>query len=374
MRRQETPRPAGGSPAPWFKDPTQPLVLAVLAHGALFTGLAVLVILGRGLTVPWRTAGWQVVGNWIFAAAVPVAVRLTRRYPVGAGTWMVRVPLHLAMGVLTSVSLTAVYTLVRFGAQWLWGEPFDFVTMVVGYFRGSFSLDLTIYTGVTAAVHGALYYEGLLDERVAASRLEAELAQSRLRLLRVQLNPHFLFNILNTAASLVYEEPRTVDLLIGRLSGFLRSVLGASETDKVELREELAVTRLYAELQGLRFREGLDVAFEVEDGVCDAEVPSLLLQPLLENAIVHGRDPERPLHVSIRARKEEADVVLEVEDDGRGTPPGGAVVEGFGLGSTRARLRLLHGAQHYLAIEPGSAGGVRVRIRIPYSPWSERSG
>jgi len=89
---------------------------------------------------------------------------------------------------------------------------------------------------------------------------------------------------------------------------------------------------------------------------------------------VHGRDPARPLHVCVRARKEGADLVLEVEDDGRGMAPGGALVEGVGLGSARARLRLLYGERQDLAIEPGSTGGVRVRIRIPYSPWSERSG
>jgi LytS/YehU family sensor histidine kinase len=242
---------------------------------------------------------------------------------------------------------------------------------MVGYFRGSLSLDLAVYMGVTAAVHGALYYERLLAERVAASRLEAELAQSRLRLLRVQLNPHFLFNVLNTAASLVYEEPRTVDLLINRLSGFLRSVLGASETDKVELREELAVTRLYAELQILRFREGLDVVFEIEEGTCNAEVPSLLLQPLLENAIVHGRYPGKPLRVCVRAGREGGDVVLEVEDDGRGMQPREALVDGVGLGSTRGRLRLLYGERHQLAIEPAGPSGVRVRIEIPYAPFSE---
>jgi LytS/YehU family sensor histidine kinase len=278
------------------------------------------------------------------------------------------------MAVLTSVTLTTLYALVRLAARWLWGEPFSLAVMISGYLRGSLILDLAVYMGVSGAVHAAVYHEGLLAERVAASHLEAELAQSRLRLLRVQLNPHFLFNLLNTAASLVYEEPRTVDLLIGRLSAFLRAVLGASETDRTELEEELAVTRLYGELQVLRFGEGVDIAFEVEKGVGHAAVPSLLLQPLLENAIVHGRDPGRPLHVWVRARREGADVVLEVEDDGRGMALNGAFIEGLGLGSTRGRLRLLYGTQQRLAIEPGSAGGFRVRARFPYSPWSEESG
>jgi len=353
-----------------MKSPTRPLVLAVLAIGVLFTGIGVLDLLRRGQVVPWRSAAWQLVGNWLFAAFVPAIAWLTRRYPVEGGRRLSRLPLHALAAVVMSVTGTAIYALLRLAAQALWGEPFRPSALVTGYLRGSLVLDLTVYMALSGAFHAALFYDSFLHQRLAASLLEVELASSRLRFLRAQLNPHFLFNVLNTAASLVYEEPRTVDRLMGRLSVFLRLVLGASETDEVRLDAELEITRLYVELQRLRFGEKLEVAFELDDGVGSAAVPSLVLQPLVENAIVHGRDPGRTLQVCVRARREGTDLVLEVEDDGRGLTPGAPLVEGVGLANTRARLRLLYRDLQRVDLEERADAGLRVRLRIPLLPTS----
>jgi sensor histidine kinase YesM len=140
------------------------------------------------------------------------------------------------------------------------------------------------------------------------------------------------------------------------------------------LTEELEATRLYAELQCLRFGDDLRVRFEAEAPAGEAAVPSLVLQPLVENAIVHGRDPSRPLQVAVRASKENGELLLEVEDDGRGLGVEGVLAEGVGLSGSRSRLALLYGSAQHLELRPRAGGGAVVRLRIPFSPWPRSPG
>ena len=208
------------------------------------------------------------------------------------------------------------------------------------------------------------------DEAVRASRLEAQLAQARLDALRAQLNPHFLFNALNSIAMLVRRDAKP-DALRGiiSLSELLRRSLAGQGTLQVTLRAELPLLESYVTIEQLRFRDRLRVTIDASPDALDALVPGFLLQPLVENAIKHGvaQRPDAGT-VRVRARRDDDALVLEVSDDGPGFPAGWdpATSGGIGLANTRERLERLYAVTHAFEAENRPEGGAQVTIRIPF--------
>ena len=203
-------------------------------------------------------------------------------------------------------------------------------------------------------------------------RAEARLAEARFLALQAQLNPHFLFNTLNTIAELVYDTPEAAEDMITSLSELLRAVLAAQHRREVSLAEELALVDCYCKIQKTRFGDRLNVCRDIESAAATAAVPTLLLQPLVENAVIHGVAPDRqPGTVFIRARVAAGRLHLEVADTGRAAAsPAEAgqplqFVEGVGLGNTRARLATLYGSDHVFTLARTAEGGVSVQIEIP---------
>jgi LytS/YehU family sensor histidine kinase len=167
----------------------------------------------------------------------------------------------------------------------------------------------------------------------------------------------------------VRHDPKHAEQLIARLSELLREMLDTSDRVEVPLRDELAFLQKYVDIQEARFGDRLRVAFDVAPDACDAAVPRLLLQPLVENAVRHGiARRSAPGRVLVRATCDDGWLTLAVEDDGVGLPPGGAPREGVGLHTTRARLAHLHGAAATFDIAPAPGGGTRCTVRIPYRP------
>ena len=200
-----------------------------------------------------------------------------------------------------------------------------------------------------------------------SQQLQARLDQARLQALRLQLQPHFLFNTLNTITALVHRDPPSAERMVTGLSELLRVSLGTADEQEVRLDRELEVLRHYIDIQLVRFPDRLSVRFDIDPAAREAMVPSLLLQPLVENAIKHGITPRVAAgHLNISVRRQAEMLSLEVVDDGvgsRGTKP---MVEGVGLGNARARLASLYGPRHRFEAGPRNEGGFNVTIEIPF--------
>ena len=200
-----------------------------------------------------------------------------------------------------------------------------------------------------------------------SEQLQARLDQARLQALRLQLQPHFLFNTLNTITALVHRDPPSAERMVNGLSELLRFSLGTAGEHEVRLDRELEVLRHYLDIQLVRFSDRLSVAFDIDPAARDAMVPSLLLQPFVENAIKHGIAPRVAAgHLHITVRKNADRLSLEVRDDGVGHRGGPPLSEGVGLSNARARLDSLYGAQHRLEAGPQPSGGFAVNIELPF--------
>ncbi len=349
-------------------------ITAIWLVVAAFVSLQnVAVARSRGRPIDWQ---WDVAHEFIYwltwAAVTPAVLWAARRWPLGGGEGMARVVPHLGLMVpLAAFQITACYALhltalsilgllpASEAEQWFAARG---PSIVWGIFTGS------LYYWMILGVHHAFVYQRLYRaERLAAAELESLLTQARLDSLRAQLQPHFLFNTLNAISVLTTEDPEKANRMLLRLSDLLRASLDTTDRDQVSLNEELAMLDRYVEIQRIRFEERLRVTIDVAGDVGEALVPSLLLQPLVENAIRHGieRRPEGG-SVTVRARREGDRVQLEVRDTGPGPTPAPPGAGGIGLANVRARLGQLYGAGYSLALETLPSEGTAVTIGIPF--------
>jgi two-component system LytT family sensor kinase len=209
-------------------------------------------------------------------------------------------------------------------------------------------------------------------ERLDRSRREAslvhQLVEAELRALRAQINPHFLFNSLNTIASLVHDQPQAAEQMTLRLARIFRHVLKQTERPFSSLQEEMDFLRAYLDIEQIRFGERLKIDFRIADAVADRPVPSLILQPLVENAIRHGLSPKLgECRLIISGRQENEHVLLSVEDNGVGTSNGSLVADGSGIGlrNVRERLRTLYGERARFQFESQARLGSRAAVYLP---------
>ena len=208
-------------------------------------------------------------------------------------------------------------------------------------------------------------------------QLEARLARAQLQTLKLQLQPHFLFNTLNTITALIGVDPRVAERMVSGLSELLRLSLRNAGEQEVPLSRELELLEHYVEIQQIRFRDRLTVTLEVDPDTMQALVPNFILQPLVENAIRHGIGPRAaPGHVDVRAYRENGSLHLRVADNGVGARPRRSEPsgEGIGLGNTKARLEHLYGSDHAFSAQGGTDGGFVVDIVIPFRPRAETAG
>jgi LytS/YehU family sensor histidine kinase len=220
------------------------------------------------------------------------------------------------------------------------------------------TFELPIYLMVLCAAHAVLYYRR--DQERAAS-----LAHARLDALRMQLQPHFLFNTLNTIAGLVHEEPDKADAMLTSLSDLLRLTLHTHSERELPLSRELEFVERYLDIIHARFEEKLRFTVDVAPETHEALVPTFLLQPIVENAVEHGLQlrPDSGI-VTICARRDAGLLLISIADNGIGLPEGTPPPEGVGLGNTRARLKELYGDRASLTLESGD--GLTVKIAIPF--------
>jgi hypothetical protein len=225
--------------------------------------------------------------------------------------------------------------------------------------------NLPIYWIIVSIVHVLSFYRRLQDHDRRAAELEARLAKAKLDALRMQLHPHFLFNSLNAISTLVHKDPDAADEMIGNLSELLRAALDLSSTHEIPLREELALTDRYLQIQQVRLGERLQIRREIDTTALDAAVPTMILQPLVENAVRHGIEPTPgPGLLSIEARRESGVLRMVIFNTGLNSP--GKSGEGIGLANTRARLRELYGVKARLVLKDGPGPGCSVELEFPF--------
>ena len=186
--------------------------------------------------------------------------------------------------------------------------------------------------------------------------------------MRAQLNPHFLFNTLNAIAELGYNDPAAADRAITQLSGLLRKSLDENHSPEISLRAELDFLEDYLSLQRMLTRDALDIVLTVDPVVLHARVPAMVLQPLVENALIHGAGSGARGRVAITVDRSGGDLEIKVCDDGPGvaSPPSEVGRPGIGLANTRARLAHLYGRAANVVLENGAGGGAIARITLPY--------
>jgi signal transduction histidine kinase len=346
-------------------------VIAIFAAAGLLSGTANVVFSrARGQSVPAADSLAHALLVWLlFGALAFIGLWTARRFPLEPPRVVRHLPAHLAALLVISFSHTLVYTavmgIVRDDKASLLPAP----AALLGNLRG----DVFIYALVTGAYYLYAYRVRYRERERAAHELavrsadlEAALATARLDTLRSQLQPHFLFNTLNSVSTLILKaEPERAVRMLNRLADLLRASLATGDGQLVTLRQEMDLVQRYLDIEAERFPDRLRASISVAPDVAETPVPVLVLQPLVENAVRHGiAAAAESGTISIRATRDREWLRLEVRDDGAGPGDAGRQ-EGIGLANTRERLHRLYGPKARLTLSPAIGGGAIATVEIP---------
>jgi signal transduction histidine kinase len=372
----------------------------------IFSGVAV-VMVGqfalanqRPLLDSLPSSAWMAGRDWLpWAILAPFIVRLVARLPLERRRWFIATPVHLVACVAAVAACIwwgeTVFPWQNFPRAWSsrpdsraptaqrpaasttenaparspsrgprgpWGRDEQSTFRRYAFL---FGFRLPIYLAIVSVAHALHFYRRSQDRERRSLELQASLAQARLEALKMQLQPHFLFNALNGIAALMHKDPEAADEMLAALSDFLRLVLATSGEQELPLRRELELVERYLAIEHARFGDRLQYKVDVSAETEPALVPAFLLQPLVENAVRHGLEPRPGAgSLTIHARREDGKLRLIVADNGVGLVGQQPPREGIGLVNTRARLRELYNG--HATLELRSAGGVTVEITLPF--------
>ncbi|MGI8742402.1 MAG: sensor histidine kinase [Bryobacteraceae bacterium] len=269
--------------------------------------------------------------------------------------------IHLAAAFLISVVEKLLWDVLVLPPESYLHKNFTYGKLLKSA-TGTLDTGIIVYFLIFLLDYAIDYYQRYQTELIEAAQLQTQLVQAQLQAFKMQLHPHFLFNTLHSISALVQEDPEGAERMIARLSDLLRLSLESTGLQEVPLRKELEFLHLYLEIERTRFEDRLQVRFEIEDEVMDARVPSLILQPIVENAIRHGLlDRTSDGQISIHAARQGSNLSLMVKDNGCGLPPD-VIYRRSGLGpaTTRGRLERLYCNNQCLILRNVKSGGVEV--------------
>ncbi|MGE3311418.1 MAG: sensor histidine kinase [Limisphaerales bacterium] len=360
-----------GAGIPW-KTLAKGAVIAVVVWtmlALLFAGQYYAASAMQGRPVLWSHAVTYALADWyVFGLLAPPVAWLGRQVRL---EWPLRAR-HLLIHLLACGAFMMAYLLIRAGVavvQLRWaGGSVAFADVFEPLLVKTLPHSLLVYWAVVVVQHVVAFQRRAQERERRAAELEQRLTAARLQALQMQLNPHFLFNTLNAVASLMHSDVEAADRVLIRLSELLRRALDTRDRQEVPLREELEFLDRYLEIEQTRFGNRLRVEREIDGSLLDQLVPNLVLQPLVENAIKHGIEPQRrPGTIWLGVGRDATDLVLRVRDNGAGlkAPRPGRAGHGIGLGNTRRRLEQLYGKQQELTIREVEGGGTEVIVRLP---------
>jgi len=309
---------------------------------------------------------YQLFAFWLWASMVPVVGWVSRRFPLDGRPRLLNAMVHLLAAPLTVLAVilvyvTAVFHLGDLYPQRTWGDAFGHA------WARYFPFDLAVYAFILLGWTAAGWYRRSRDRELRAAQLETSLQEAKLAALRSQLNPHFLFNALNSVSALMHRDVDAADAMLARLGELLRLTLASDGSHEIRLHEELELLDRYLDVERIRFAERLAVTLDVPAATLAAHLPPFSLQPLVENAIHHGvAGRARGGRVTVTARQVNDRLQLRVTDDGPGLETSLPAREGVGLRNTRARLRQLYGDAQVLAFRRPEAGGLEVLVEVPW--------
>ena len=356
----ETPRVSANARAlPLVGGPT--IALAWL----LFSGFMVLLIFGQNLSAgtptDWREAlGGRLLHGLIWGLLTPGVFALAARFDLMARRHRLG---HLLAHAAASYVLTLAYRLA-----------YEAVMHGSGVAAGAFSFRevvtnannwVPIYWMLLCIAYAVQYRERYREGRVRAAQLETQLVQAQLQALKMQLQPHFLFNSMNAVSGLMSQDVKAARRMLAQLSQFLRLVLEGSDEQEVTLEKELHLTRLYLEIEQTRFPDRLAVHYHIAPDTLGALLPALLLQPVVENAVRHGLAPRAGAgELVISTEKCDDRLRLHVQDNGLGAADTAA--RGIGLRNLESRLGTLYGPNYTFAVDTAPAQGYGLHLSIPF--------
>lgn len=324
-------------------------------EGLVTTGQYRFMSAAAGTAIGWQDALAVSLGSaWLWILPTAFAIWSSQRYALRRGALAAGLGVQLAavVGVIIFRALAVIVLNPWIG--WYAALPTSLEVLLTSFYNNVFIYLLLV--GVGHAVHYAR----------TARLQERKLEDARLHTLKAQLQPHFLFNTLHVISSFVRDEPRKAERMIARLSTMLRVSLDSGGVQEVTLGEELGLLEPYLEIQQARFEDRLSVEIDVPPDLLGARVPSLLLQPLVENAVRHGVSRRvGPGRIEIGARRDEHRLRIEVRDDGVGLAEDDVGRGGIGLSNLRARLRHLYGARQSFSLEQAPGGGVIATVVLP---------
>jgi two-component system LytT family sensor kinase len=298
----------------------------------------------------------------------PACYLVATRFPLLAGGWKRNLPPHLIAVVVMSMLETksmALQRAVLFPALGLGHYHY-------GYMPSRYPMEFSKFFIFYWVGVGAIYFfhevRFARQRELEQAKLESRLAEAQLSNLRLQLEPHFLFNALNAISAAIYENPRTADEMIGRLSEFLRSLLKQDRSQEVPLAREIELLGLYARIMESRLESRLKLSIDMDEGAGGALVPQLILQPLVENAIRHGMDlTSFNFDIAVTARRQDNRIAISVRDHGPGVQTNGSSSqEGLGLRNTCERLERLYGNGQSFTLRNADDGGAIAELYIPF--------
>lgn len=320
----------------------------------------------------------SLISCFIWAAFTPLVVWLAKHRATEEAGRAGLVLAHVGASLLFPLAHALLFAVTYPSVM---GVPFrleSHLRAVPSVLQASFLTHFLTYWAIVGIVWAIEAYRMSRERELRALQLEAQLADARLEALKMQLHPHFLFNSLNSILPLVFRDRDAAARTVVQLGELLRISLEREATAHILLREELEFLKLYLELQKTRYQDRLTVSFAVEPDVLAAQVPNLILQPLVENAIKHGVGA-RPGsgYIEVRCYRQESLLLLCVSDDGPGIPEGTDPERsgGVGLRNTRARLEHLYEGKHRFEHANRPDGGLAVKLAIPLSfPPAPRDG
>lgn len=316
----------------------------------------------------------QVLPWWVlWGALTPIVVWLARRFDVTRNGWRDLLLVHLPAGLALAALHIVLWGWMRYVI--IAPDPEKSLAQGIGLAMGNlYAADVITFFAILGSLLCVSYYRRYREREVSETRLrldaallEKDLARARMEALTVQLRPHFLFNALNAISELMHRDVEEADRMVVRLGDLLRQVMEKTDRSEVAVREELALVRAYLEIERLRLGDRLEVDLEVDPDALDLPIPTLGVQPLVENAVRHGTDRTSGRgRIEVRVTRDDRELRVEVRDAGPGP---GASAEGSGggrgLDNIRRRLRQRYADEASLELMPAEGGGTRALLRIP---------